>query len=86
MAREIRPGVKRKVLALRKKYCEDLCSEFYMRTGIPRIEMEKIEESKSDISRLMKENQKSVRKAENEALKKAGMNRRDAKEKKIIFI
>lgn len=84
MERQITPGVKRKVKALRKKYCEGLVSDYYMETGIPRVMNEMMAKSDIDIKRLSKENDKKVREAIKNAKKTSG--RRTKAEDKIIYI
>lgn len=82
MEREIRPGMKRKMKALRKKYCKGLCSDFYIETGIPRIVAERTEQVVDEIKPLLKENEKNVK----QAIKVATKGRKTKKEDKLIFI
>lgn len=84
MERYITPGVKRQIKALRKKYCEDICSEYYMRTGIPKVVAEMSEQSDKDIQRLKRENTKNTKEAIKNAKKASG--KRLKEEDKLIFI
>lgn len=83
--RKIPQDVKRKVKAMRKKYFEGYCSDYYMKTGIPLMEKEKIEQSKTDILPLMKENEKNTKKAKQNAKQKL-KRRRTKIEDNIVFI
>lgn len=73
-----------KVKALRKKYCEGMCSDFYIATGIPRQDKEMLEKSDKDIKRLVRENEKNVKEAIKNAKKASG--KRLKEEDKLIFI
>ncbi len=84
MAKKIPRDVKRKVEALRRKYAEGYVSDFYMQTGIPQIEAERVEQSKIDISKIMKENEKNTKKAIANAKRKL-KRRRTKIEDNIIF-
>ena len=84
MERKIRPGMKRKVKALRKKYCEGLCSDFYLETGIPKIMYERATRFQDEIKPLVKENDKRVKKAIKVAVKRSG--RRADEEDQLIFV
>lgn len=83
MERQITPGVKRQIKALRKKYCSDICSDFYMKTGIPRIVAERMEQFDEDAKPLKKDFDKKQKKAVKQAIRKG---KRTKEEDKLIFV
>lgn len=84
MEREIRPGMKKQIKSLRKKYCEGLCSDFYIKTGIPRIHAERVEQAKEDLKPMLKENEKKTKEAIKTAKKRRG--RKTKKEEQLIYV
>lgn len=69
--------------ALRKKYCEDICSDFYMQTGIPKIVAERIEQFDENFMPIAKKQEKKHKQAIKQAIRKG---RRTKEEDKLIFV
>ena len=84
MERQITPGVKRQVKALRKKYCEGIVSDYFMETGMPKIVAEMVEKDDKDTKRLQREIDRNTREAIKNAQKASG--KRLKEEDKLIFI
>lgn len=83
MERQITPGVKRQIKALRKKYCEGIVSDFYMQTGIPKIVAERIEQFDEDYKPIAKKQEKKHKEAVKQAIRKG---KRTKEEDKLIFV
>lgn len=77
--------MERKLAKLRRKYCEGICSEQYIKTGIPQIRTERLLQAAEEIKPIMKENEKNVKEAIKNA-KKARKGRRTKTEDKMIFV
>lgn len=84
MERQITPGVKRQVKALRKKYCEGIVSDYYMETGVPKVAAEMMQKADKEIKRLNRENDKNTKEAIKNASKVRG--RKLKEEDRIVFI
>lgn len=84
MERQITPGVKRKVIALRKKYCEGIVSDYFMRTGMPKEWKERVDEADKQIEKLLKADRKKNKEAIENAPKRKG--RKTKAEERIVFI
>lgn len=83
MERQITPGVKRQIKALRKKYCSDICSDFYMKTGIPKIVAERMEQFDEYAKPIKKDHEKKHKKMVKQAMK---ISKRTKEEDRIIFV
>lgn len=75
--------MKRKVKALRKKYCEDICSDFYMQTGVPKIVAERVEQFDENVKPIKKDHEKKHKEMVKQAIRKG---RRTKEEDKLIFV
>ena len=70
---------------LREKYCRGLCSEEYIKTGVPRMITEKISEVEKEIPKQEKKAEKKKKKAV-EVAKKQRRKRKLKIEDQLIFI
>ena len=70
---------------MREKYAKGLVSKYYLETGIPRIQRDRLDQLDEDIKELQKKNEKKQKKAKKEAIKEYKKAHGNCKEYRIIF-
>lgn len=70
---------------MREKYAKGLVSKYYLETGIPQNQKDRLNQLDEDIKELQKKNEKTQKKAKKEAYKEYRKRHGNCKEYRIIF-
>ena len=70
---------------MREKYARGLLSDYYVETGIPQTQRDRLKQLPDDIKKLQKKNEKRQKKAKKEAYREYKKAHGNCKEYRIIF-